>query len=43
MKHSIHEKAEDRPRALEVLGGIAMAHSQEVKAGLAAFNAKKKN
>lgn len=34
---------EDGPRALEALGGIAVAHSAELKAGLAAFNAKKKN
>ena len=34
---------EDGPRALEALGGIATAHSAELKAGLAAFNAKKKS
>ena len=34
---------EDGPRALESLGGIAAAHSAELKAGLAAFNAKKKS
>ena len=33
---------EDGPRALEALGGIAVAHSTELKAGLAAFAAKKK-
>ena len=33
---------EDGPRALEALGGIAVAHSAELKAGLAAFKAKKK-
>ena len=33
---------EDGPRAIEALGGIAVAHSAELKAGLAAFNAKKK-
>jgi hypothetical protein len=34
---------QDGPRALEALGGIATAHSAELKAGLAAINAKKKN
>ncbi|MDE2385615.1 MAG: enoyl-CoA hydratase/isomerase family protein [Alphaproteobacteria bacterium] len=34
---------EDAPRALEALGGIAAAHSAELRAGLAAFAAKKKN
>ena len=34
---------EDGPRALEALGGIAVAHSTELKAGLAAFAAKKKS
>ncbi len=34
---------EDAPRAIEALGGIAAAHSAELKAGLAAFAAKKKN
>ena len=34
---------EDAPRAIEALGGIAAAHSSELKAGLAAFAAKKKN
>ena len=33
---------EDGPRALEALAGIAVAHSAELKAGLVAFNAKKK-
>ena len=33
---------EDGPRALEALGGMAAAHSTELKAGLAAFAAKKK-
>ena len=33
---------EDGPRAIEALGGIAVAHSAELKASLAAFNAKKK-
>ena len=36
-------EGEDAPRALEALGGIAVAHSAELKAGLAAFNARKKN
>jgi len=34
---------EDGPRAIEALGGIAAAHSAELKAGLATFKAKKKN
>ena len=34
---------EDGPRAVESLGGIAAVHSAELKAGLAAFNAKKKS
>ena len=34
---------EDGPRALEALSGIATARSAELKAGLAAINAKKKN
>ncbi len=34
-------EGEDPERALEALGGIAAAHSQELKAGLAAFRAKK--
>ena len=34
---------EDAPRAIEALGGIAAAHSSELKAGLAAFAAKKRN
>ncbi|MDP8995711.1 MAG: hypothetical protein M3O03_01720 [Pseudomonadota bacterium] len=34
---------EDGPRAPEALGGIATAHNAELKAGLAAINAKKKN
>ena len=33
---------EDVPRALEALGGIAAAHSAELRTGLAAFHAKKK-
>ena len=36
-------EGEDAPRAIEALGGIAAAHSAELKAGLAAFSAKKKN
>ena len=36
-------QGEDQARALEALGGIAAAHSTELKAGLAAFNAKKRN
>ena len=36
-------EGEDAPRAIEALGGIAAAHSVELKAGLAAFSAKKKN
>ena len=36
-------EGEDAPRALEAMGGIAAAHSAELKAGLAAFAAKKKN
>lgn len=36
-------ESEDAPRAIEALGGIAAAHSAELKAGLAAFAAKKKN
>ena len=34
---------EDTPRALEAMSGIAAAHSAELKVGLAAFTAKKKN
>ena len=33
---------EDGERAMETLAGIAAAHSAELKAGLAAFRAKKK-
>jgi enoyl-CoA hydratase len=36
-------EGEDVPRALEALGGIAAAQSEELKAGLAAFKAKKRN
>ena len=36
-------EGEDAPRAIEALGGIAAAHSAELKAGLAEFSAKKKN
>ncbi|MEP6827183.1 MAG: enoyl-CoA hydratase/isomerase family protein [Aestuariivirga sp.] len=36
-------EGEDASRAIEALGGIAAAHSAELKAGLAAFNAKKKD
>ena len=36
-------EGEDAPRAIEALGGIAAAHSAELKAGLAAFSGKKKN
>ena len=36
-------EGEDAPRAIEALGGIAAAHSAELRAGLAAFSAKKKN
>ena len=36
-------EGEDAPRAIEALGGIAAAHSVELKAGLAAFSARKKN
>ena len=36
-------EGEDAPRAIEALGGIAAAHSAELKAGLAAFSAKKNN
>jgi enoyl-CoA hydratase/carnithine racemase len=36
-------EGEDAPRAIEALGGIAAAHSAELKAGLAAFKTKKKN
>ena len=35
-------EGEDAPRAFEALGGIAAAHSAELKVGLAAFTAKKK-
>ena len=34
-------EGEDTERALEALGGIAAAHSHELKSGLAAFRAKK--
>ena len=34
-------EGEDADRALEALGGIAAAHSSELKAGVAAFRAKK--
>ena len=34
---------EDGPRAFEALGGIAAAHSAELKAGLAAFNVSTKS
>lgn len=34
-------EGEDAERALEALGGIAAAHSSELKAGVAAFRAKK--
>jgi len=36
-------EGEDAPRAIEALGGIAAAHSAELKAGIAAFKSKKKN
>ncbi len=36
-------EGEDAPRALEALGGIAAAHSAELKVGLATFSTKKKN
>ena len=36
-------EGEEGPRALEALGGIATAHSAELKAGLAAYNARKKS
>ncbi len=36
-------EGEDAPRALEALGGIAVAHSAELKAGIAAYNARKKS
>ena len=36
-------EGEDAPRAIEALGGIVAAHSAELRAGLAAFSAKKKN
>jgi hypothetical protein len=36
-------KSEDASRTFEALGGIAPAQSAELKAGLAALNAQKKN
>ncbi len=36
-------EGEDTARTVEALGGIATAHSAELKVGLAAFSAKKKN
>jgi len=36
-------EGEEGPRALEALGGIAVSHSAELKAGLAAYNARKKS
>jgi enoyl-CoA hydratase len=36
-------EGEDASRAIEALGGIAAAHSAELKVGLAAFTVKKKN